>query len=193
VQKPGALQPGQYYHIYNRGNNRDSVFFEDRNYRYFLQLYIKYIPPIAETFAYCLLRNHLHLLIRCKWPEERASTSRASASPSQQFSNLFNAYAKAINKGYNRTGSLFQSRFGRIAVEDNDYLIRLTVYIHQNPERHGLIADFRQWPYSSYQAMLSSHETRLEREAVLSWFGGEAGFRAAHLTPCADSLGFLDP
>ena len=132
---PAPLQYGQTYHIYNRGNNRENVFLEERNYRYFLQLYAKYVEPVAYTFAYCLLRNHFHVLVRIKTLDEqeeyhktlrvsgdasshtlRVSTPFKPKNPSQQFGNLFNAYAKAINKTYRRTGSLFQHPFGRIPV-----------------------------------------------------------------------------
>jgi putative transposase len=61
-----TLCPGVFYHIYNRGNNRENIFREERNYAYFLQLYTRHIAPIAETYAYCLLKNHFHLLIRVK-------------------------------------------------------------------------------------------------------------------------------
>jgi len=61
---PKALQYGQYYHIFNRGNNRENIFIEGRNYHYFMKLYAKYVEPVAETFAYCLLRNHFHFLVR---------------------------------------------------------------------------------------------------------------------------------
>ncbi len=60
------LQPGVYYHIYNRGNNGENLFKEERNYTYFLTLYEKYITPIAFTYAYCLLINHFHILVRIK-------------------------------------------------------------------------------------------------------------------------------
>ncbi len=60
------LIPGSYYHIYNRGNNGENIFHEERNYRYFLQLYLKYIFPVADTYAYCLLLNHFHLLVRIR-------------------------------------------------------------------------------------------------------------------------------
>ena len=60
------LQPGHYYHIYNLGNNREDLFRETRNYAYFLKLYAHHIHPIADTFAYCLLRNHFHLLVGWK-------------------------------------------------------------------------------------------------------------------------------
>ncbi len=78
MTSPAPLQYGQYYHIYNRGNNRENIFIEERNYRYFLKLYAKYIEPIAHTYAYCLLRNHFHFLVRIKTVEEQEKTLRVS-------------------------------------------------------------------------------------------------------------------
>jgi REP element-mobilizing transposase RayT len=63
---PAALCHGQYYHINNRGNNRENIFLEDRNYLYFMELYAYHVAPVLETFAYCLLRNHFHFLVRVK-------------------------------------------------------------------------------------------------------------------------------
>ena len=60
------LEPGCVYHIYNRGINGENLFKEERNYRYFLEKYAQYIEPIADTFAYCLLKNHFHIAIRTK-------------------------------------------------------------------------------------------------------------------------------
>ena len=190
MTSPAALQYGQYYHIYNRGNNQENLFFEERNYRYFLKLYAKYIEPIADTYAYCLLRNHFHLLVRIKTVEEQEAleTLRGSETPrvfkpkkpGQQLGNLFNAYAKAINKAYGRTGSLFQNPFGRVLVDSEAYLVHLITYIHQNPQKHGFVDDFRVWPYSSYHAMLSEKPTHLKREEVLAWFAGPAAFQVSH-------------
>jgi len=178
MSKPVPLQYGKYYHIYNRGNNRENIFFEKRNYRHFLELYAKHIVPIADTCVYCLLRNHFHFLVRIKTVEEQ-ETLRV-LKPSQQFGNLFNAYAKAINKAYNRTGSLFQNPFGRIEVDSDAYFTWLVIYIHQNPQKHGLVDDFRTWPHSSYQTLLSTEPTRLKRDDVLAWFGGVDNFVVLH-------------
>jgi len=102
-----SLIPGQYYHIYNRGNNGQDAFFEGRNYRYFLKLYARYIEPVAETFAYCLLKNHFHFLLRIQMDEERLAKIGAVSEtapisplkpPSRHFNNMFIAYTKAINK-----------------------------------------------------------------------------------------------
>jgi len=177
-----ALEPGKYYHIYNRGNNRENIFREERNYAYFLRLYAKYVEPVADTFAYCLLKNHFHFLVRIKTSRvlETREVSIETREVLQQFSNLFNSYAKAINKAYNRTGRLFQERFGRIEVTSDRYFVALIRYIHRNPQKHGLATDFRDWPYSSYHAHLSGKPTRLKRDEVLAWFDGAEGFAQVH-------------
>ena len=191
MTSPTALLHNVIYHIYNRGVNRENIFIEERNYAYFLSLYIKYIEPVAETFAYCLLRNHFHILVRIK-PEQaqtqpptqdqtlRVSETLRVLSPSTQFSNFFNAYAKAINKGYGRTGSLFQHPFGRVPVTNPRQFYRVVLYIHQNPQKHKFVDDFRKWKYSSYGALLIGGQTRLQRAQVLDWFGDPAGFEAMH-------------
>jgi len=179
MPQPVPLQYGRYYHIFNRGNNREDIFLEERNYRHFLQLYAKHIMPIADTYAYCLLRNHFHLLVRIKdltgFPEPVRS-----GNPSQHFSNLFNAYAKAFNRAYHRTGALFQRPFGRIEITSDAYFMQVVVYIHRNPQKHGFVADFRTWPHSSYQTMLSAKPTRLQRDDVLAWFQGVEHFEDVH-------------
>jgi hypothetical protein len=100
--------------------------------------------------------------------------------PSQYFSNLFNAYTKAFNKAYNRTGALFQRPFGRIEVTSDPYFVWLVTYIHQNSQKHGFVDDFRTWPYSSYHTLLSTKPTRLKRDDVLMWFGGVQALGISH-------------
>jgi hypothetical protein len=192
MPSPEPLQPGEYYHIYNRGINGETLFREGRNYHHFLKLWAKYIEPVADTYAYCLLSNHFHFLIRIKEDEtgpilkigpvldgEQDQTGPV-LSISRQFNNLFIAYAKAFNKAYDRTGSLFESPFKRRRVDSDRYFVALVVYIHRNPEEHGFVDGFRRWPYSSYQAILSTRATRIQRAAVLDWFGGAAAFEEVH-------------
>jgi putative transposase len=179
MTNPTPLQRGRTYHIYNRGVNRENIFCEERNYRYFLQLYARHVAPIAETYAYCLLGNHFHFLVRIRAPSE-VEDPATTKEPSRCFSNLFNAYAKALNKARDRTGTLFQRPFGRIEVTSDGYLAWLVVYINQNAQKHGFVDDFRDWPYSSYRAYLSAKPTQLQREEVLRWFNGPEGFAMAH-------------
>ena len=119
MQKTTPLEPGKYYHIYNRGNNGENIFIEERNYTYFMNLYARYIDPVAETFSYCLLRNHFHVGIRIK--EDLGGIK----NPGQPFANLFNAYSKAISRAYGRTGSLFENRYRRKEVTTDRYFQRL--------------------------------------------------------------------
>ncbi len=176
------LHPGEFYHIYNRGNNREDLFREERNYRYFLQLYAQHVSPVAETFAYCLMRNHFHLLVRIQTSQDGEQTSQVlkTCEVSKRFSNLFNAYAKAINKAYDRTGSLFEERFGRILVDSDRYFQQLIFYIHFNPQKHGFVSDFREWRWSSYHTLRATGETKLNRADVLNWFGNVAQFEQFH-------------
>src|SRR6516225_5320626 len=108
------LQPGNFYHIYNRGNNKENIFKEERNYLYFLELWKKYIVPIADNYCYSLLPNHFHFLLYTK---ENVEAKKLR----QGFSNIFNTYAKSINRAHERTGSLFQERFGRKVIDDENY------------------------------------------------------------------------
>ncbi len=185
MKTTAPLQPSHYYHIYNRGNNREDLFREERNYRYFLQLYARHVLPIAVTFAYCLLRNHFHFLVRIR--EETSQVSETCEvfplTPrqiSQHFSNFFNAYTKSINKAYGRTGSLFEERFGRIEVTTDAYFTHLIFYIHFNPQKHGFVDDFRDWHWSSYHTLQAAGDTQLNRAEVLNWFGDKARFDEFH-------------
>lgn len=185
MPSPAPLQYGIYYHIFNRGTNGEDVFAEKRNYSFFMQRYAKYVEPVAATYAYCLLKNHFHFLVRIKTPEEQRETLKVSETsgvlePSRQFSNLFNAYSKAFNRLYGRTGSLFEHPFHRVVVETDAHFQSLVVYIHRNPQKHGFVDDFRAWLYSSYHALESQQPTRLQREIVLEWFGGPEPFLAFH-------------
>ena len=69
-QKFEPLEYGRYYHIYNRAISTENLFHQVTNYEHFLRLYDKYIEPVAETFAWCLMPNHFHLLIKIKEMEE---------------------------------------------------------------------------------------------------------------------------
>ncbi len=182
MANPIPLQPGRFYHIYNRGNNGENLFLEERNYRYFLQLYIQHVHPVVDTYAYCLLRNHFHLLVRIKDLSGFPNLTDLKP-PHQYFSNFFNAYTKAINKAYGRTGALFERPFRRVEVIGAAYFKNVVAYIHRNPQHHGFVDDFREWPYSSYDVVLSDKSTRLQRDVVLEWFGGPQEFMDLQRSP----------
>jgi hypothetical protein len=112
-----------------------------------------------------------------------ASQSRkplGSDYPSKKFSDFFNAYAKAINNAYGRTGSLFQHPFGRVPITSDHQFWNVIAYIHQNPQKHKFVDDFREWKYSSYGTILSDKPTHLKREEVLEWFGSPQQYLDLH-------------
>ena len=180
MPNPELLEYGQHYHIYNRGNSGEPLFREDRNYAYFLKLYGTYIEPVAKTYAYCLLSNHFRFLVCIG--DRQPSDERRPVPPSRAFANLFGTYAKAFNRAYHRTGSLFEKPFRRRRVDNDHYFAALVTYIHRNPQMHGFVEDFRDWPYSSYRAIQSSRPSRIQRAVVLDWFDGPAGFEEAHIS-----------
>lgn len=175
------MEPGTYYHIYNRGNNRENIFRAEENYRYFLQQYRQYVHAHVETYAYCLMPNHFHFTVRTKPDSQAVETTTAELSVwSKAFKNFFISYAKSFNHRYQRTGSLFQYKFKRKEVNQEDYLIRLICYIHANPIAAGLCDSFEQWKYSSYNALVGSQPTALSRDSVIEWFGGRENFIEIH-------------
>jgi putative transposase len=193
------LLPEHFYHIYNRGNNRETIFKEERNYAFFLERFNKYLSPYAEVYAYCLMPNHFHFLIRVKAIElDETQTIGVSKTPMvspdettkstkdqtpeihKAFRNFFMSYAKAINKSYGRTGSLFQQKFKRKLIDDENYFTKLVLYIHYNPVKANIALDYKDWKYSSFNAMVSDKPTFLKRAEVLDWFGKKDNFLISH-------------
>jgi REP element-mobilizing transposase RayT len=180
------LLRGHYYHIYNRGINSCNLFRKADNYKYFLELYDKHISPIADTYAWVLMPNHFHLLVRIKDavayqdPQGFENLEGLGKEPHQYFSNLFNSYTKAINKSYHRTGSLFEHPFHRKRIANTAFFRNLVVYIHNNPFKHGYKEFAMDYPWSSYLSCISLKQTKLKRDQVLGWFDDRANFRFLH-------------
>ena len=176
--KQDFFEPGVVYHVFNRGNNKEDIFKEEKNYAYFLSLVRKYLLPVADIYAYCLLKNHFHFVVHIK--QSDLLPEKLREKPALAFSNLFNAYTKAINKAYNRQGSLFQEHPHRLRVENEDYLMQLVAYIHLNPEKHHFTDDFKRYRYSSYQAYVSGKATDITPDYIMSVFGNRINFEIWH-------------
>lgn len=172
------LQNGIYYHIYNRGINSTTFFKEKSNFEYFLNLYEFHINPIAETYAWCLMKNNFHLLVRIKENEE--INVEKKILPSQSFSNLFNAYTKAFNKSYNRHGALFERPFRRKQITFDNYFQNVIVYINNNPIHHKICENPIEYPWSSYVSCVSDKPTKLKRKEVIAIFEDIDNFKYIH-------------
>lgn len=182
------IEEGYFYHIYNRGNNSEKIFFSEENYAYFLKLLTKYIFPVADIYAYCLLNNHFHILVRIKEKNEieinklKFSTVEKpkEVSASRQFSHFLNAYSQAVNKKYARTGSLFEKRFERKRISDNHYLRQVILYINTNPLKHNLVEKPEDYKWSSYNSHISNAKTKLKRKEVIELFDDVENFVWCH-------------
>ena len=100
--------------------------------------------------------------------------------PEKMLQHLFSSYVKWINKKHQRTGALLEHPFDRILVNNNTYLRRLIIYIHNNPVKHGFCRNIVEYPWTSYLSMLSIKPTKLSRQKVVGWFDGEANFIKTH-------------
>ena len=109
-------------------------------------------------------------LVRIKEEEEIDWNNIGKRELWRNFADYFNAYAKMINLKYGRTGSLFQERYRRKKVYSEKYLRQLIHYIHLNPVKHGISDSFENYPYSSYAAIISGKQTRLEKDKVIQLF-----------------------
>lgn len=171
--------PDIYYHFYNRGNNRQAVFFEADNYLYFLGGIKKYLIPFVSIAAYCLMPTHYHILVRVKQTSEFLKNSevfsRAVSTAMMRFSV---SYTKAINKRFSRVGALFQGQFQAKPIKTDSHLHNLCVYIHANPVKDGLVALPEDWIYSNYLEWLGQrHGTLVDREFIQEHFGSPAEYQ----------------
>ena len=202
------LEPSNYYHIYNHAVGGRDLFRVPDNYEYFLSLYDKYISPVADTYAWVLMKNHFHLLVRIKenicykysnadgsfdavrfneikWETTDLSACEAPDSvkipkPEKHFSHLFNSYAKYYNTKYGSKGTMFERPFKRKLIDNEHYLRQVILYIHNNPIHHGFCEHLLEYPWSSYLSCISIKPTKLHRETVIGWFDDEANFRYMH-------------
>lgn len=168
---PERIEPFEvdhFYHIYNRGVNKQIIYFSERNYTYFLNKMAQYFQSRASILAYCLMPNHFHFLIQVI----DLSFLTKGLQP------FLLTYAKSINIDQSRTGPLFQGRYQANHIQDDEYLVDCIKYIHLNPVKAHLVDHPLKWPYSSYRDYCSSNQrTFVNTFYILQYFESVANFR----------------
>lgn len=155
------LEIDHVYHIYNRGVNKEDIFYSDRNYQFFIYQMYKYLSPRSDIVAYCLMPNHFHLLLKV--------TSDDFTKLSLQL--FLMSYSKAINSEKNRVGSLFQGRYKSSVIVDDAYLLDCFKYIHLNPVKALLVKSPELWPYSSYSDYFAPKiKTQIDNSLIMQFF-----------------------
>lgn len=168
------------YHIFSHVNGRELIYPEETNYQFFLKQLDKYIIQIADIYAYCLLPNHFHLLLRFK-NSENVNVEDEHQFLMKNFGNFLNSYAKAFNKKYNRKGALFLNAVKRKKITDEKYLLKVLHYIHNNPVNHGFTSEINLWKYSSYNAYLNNLKaSKLNRTEIMQYFESLEIFKNYH-------------
>ena len=181
------------YHVYNRTVDKKPMFTSDENYAYFIRQFDKYLSNYIKIYAYNLLGNHFHFMIKVNDLTDLTSFQKLSnlELPNQQksthdivshqFKKFFQSYAMAFNKEQKRIGTLFQTPFKRVRVEEENYLRELACYINTNAQKHNLVKDFRDWKWSSYHNIISNKETKLLKEELISYFEDTDNFKYCHI------------
>jgi len=200
------LEPNQIYHVWTHANGNENLFRENDNYRYFLKKYLLHVHPVVDTFAYCLMPNHLHLMVRIKSEGQileflklRDSSPKPTLQGfetlggfsnviSLQFSHLFNSYTQSYNKYFHRRGSLFIPNFKRKKIDSESYYGTCIAYIHNNPVHHSFVRKPDEWPHSSWHSYVSPKKTNVCKKEGIDWFGNMENFLRVHREIVSEKL-----
>jgi DNA mismatch repair ATPase MutS len=178
------------------------LFYNADNYIHFLRKYDIYLSDYLTTYAYCLLGNHFHFLVKLNTTQSIVETAifrndlnskfdeiikkeepkeeLAGLILSNQFRKFFMAYAKAVNNQQKRTGSLFEKNFERIQIDSINYLNNVLHYIHFNPEHHHFVNDYKDYSWSSYNQILKPKPSKLPKHQIIESFGGKDKYILFH-------------
>ncbi len=168
ARRPRLFAPGLLYHVMVRGNQRQKTFLKEQDYQVYLERVAKYRKRCdAVLYAYCLMPNHVHLLLE---------TSREPLAKFMQ--GLQQSYTQYFNRTHHKVGHLFQGRYKAIVCEKERYLLALIRHIHLNPVRAKLVAKPEGYPYSGHRMYLTGEATEvLDPAWGLALFGGRAAYR----------------
>jgi putative transposase len=140
--------PGYPHHVTQRGNRREPIFFADGDHEIYLDLLAEQAARAeVEVWAYCLMPNHVHLILR---PEHADGLGRAVGETHRRFTNFINARGRW-------TGHLFQARFSSVVLDD-EHLVCAARYVSLNPVRAGLVGRAEDWKWSSVRAHLAAKD-----------------------------------
>ena len=162
-------QEGNYYHIFNRGCNKDNIFFSERGYNNLLsRMQQTKKAKNVEIIAYCLMPNHYHFLLY-----------QNSENPvSNWLKSLFSGYVQWMNRRYDRSGTLFERSAKPKLVSKDNYLVELIHYIHANPLKHSFVINPEDWKYSSLADYVDKGTSKLtSKRVILEYFSDDYNYQ----------------
>jgi REP element-mobilizing transposase RayT len=186
------FEAGRFFHVFNHSRGEEKLFINSKDYSRLLGMFGKYVHPFVETFAYCLMPNHFHFLIRVKEEDEVPHWTFSKgyeALISHKWGTLQNAYTKKRNYYTRRWGGLFCQSIDRRLITTERYLKQCLIYIHLNPVKHGICSKPEEWKYSSFNTIISDKKTLLQRDTVIEWFDDAENFSSYHNSLAVDKYG----
>jgi putative transposase len=193
------FETGHIYHIFNQGNNRDKIFFEEKNYYFFLEKLKTHVIPFTDILAWCLMPNHFHFLVYVKKTEVDLSPGTTlsrtrTRSLQQSIGIMLASYTRAINQSYNRSGSIFRKETKAICVTKVDRIARSWLnsqgvtmvnavipekqypnicfnYILFNPLKDKIVKKNEDWKFSSYADTINLRRGKLISRERIREFG----------------------
>ncbi len=184
-----------HYHLVFKCHGDLLLFKTNENKHYFLRRFTFFLSQYIDCWAWCLLDNHAHMIIKVRsatdiepainllpeadrtismkrWITEIDNEKRFNELMERQFGRFMVSYTNSYNKFFKRAGGLFQSPFRRSLIKDEAHLQQAIIYVHANPQRHGLIKDFRFYSFSSYQDIVLGNPSFVNISGVIDFFGG---------------------
>lgn len=176
--------PGEYFHIFNRGNEKTNIFLDKDDFSFFLLRLRQNLQPSDKEkkicrnrflpqgsfslVCYCLMPNHFHLLLR----------QNRDLRTGTLLSRICTSYASYFNKKYQRIGHLFQDKFKQVIIDNNEYLVWVSAYIHQNPKVAGIVKTPEDYPWSSYPGFIGTDKNFLcDNKVILDQFGDRKEYK----------------
>jgi putative transposase len=194
-----SLKEGYYYHIYNRGAGKLNLFRSKQDFKVFLHKYFHYTFISFDTYAWCLMNNHFHYLVKVRLPQKQndlfsknKSQSLAFSfhgdqfekfkpqSASRQIGHWMNSYTKYFNSKYSRSGTLIEGAFKRKRIINKSNFLHLVCYIHLNPVHHRITNSYTTYPYSSYKSILRNIDQHINIDELMHEFGSTENFKRTH-------------
>jgi hypothetical protein len=186
----------EWYHVYNRTNNKELLFINDTDRYLFLRRFTFYTAPFLEPVSWNLQLNHFHFYVRIKKFEEINEYLNTRLSEQlciterkflkqeatlhdlidNVFKRLFISYTTRFNNAHNRKGNLFHRPFKHVLTDKDSQFSQTIIYINANAIKHKLVKNISDYKWSSYHDIISENPTTLLRKEVLDWFGGKAQF-----------------
>jgi len=199
------LEPNHEYHLFSRAVGDEKLFRTVENYNYFLQKLKHHTDAICNLYAYTLLPNHFHLLVKIEDEKNIISHFEEKKNKKfdylqhsiaefimERFSNFLNGYTKAYNKMYERKGALFLDFLKRNKANNDADFSAFVFYVHKNAVHHGYTKHIGDWQFDSYPSLLSNAPTSLLRNELIDFFGSQEAFIKFHQQPVNLKVDFVD-